>query len=263
MSAPAPVRSGPLRWFVAGDFNGFFGLVVDNLSILGFIAMALVGIFQFPADVVFGRMFPGTAFGVLVGNVLYTWMARRLATRTGRDDVTAMPLGLDAPTSIGMALLVLGPAFIAFKAQGLAPHDAAIATWQLGMASLVIMGVLKVILSFFGEAVTRALPRASLLGSIAGIAIVLMGFLPLLETLRSPVVGFVTLGLLLYVLIAKRKLPVRAPGVLVAFVFAPPCTTGWGWPGWVRRASTYRPGRHRRWCCRGPRWASSTACPRP
>jgi len=46
-----------------------------------------------------------------------------------------------------------------------------------------------------------------------------MGFLPLLETLRSPVVGFVTLGLLLYVLIAKRKLPIRAPGVLVAFVF--------------------------------------------
>ena len=26
------------RWFVAGDFNGFFGLVVDNLSILGFIS---------------------------------------------------------------------------------------------------------------------------------------------------------------------------------------------------------------------------------
>ncbi|MEQ9728924.1 NCS2 family permease, partial [Pseudomonas sp. WHRI 8822A] len=81
--------------------NGFFGLVVDNLSILGFISAALIGIFQFPAEVVFGRMFPGTAFGVLVGNLLYTLMARRLAARTGRDDVTAMPLGLDAPTSIG------------------------------------------------------------------------------------------------------------------------------------------------------------------
>ncbi len=56
MSAPA--SAAPRRWFVSGDFNGFFGLVVDNLSILGFIAMALVGIFQFPADVVFGRMFP-------------------------------------------------------------------------------------------------------------------------------------------------------------------------------------------------------------
>ena len=60
-----PSHSRP--WFVAGDLNGFFGLVVDNLSILGFIAMALIGIFGFPAEVVFGRMFPGTALGVLVG----------------------------------------------------------------------------------------------------------------------------------------------------------------------------------------------------
>ena len=44
---------------------------------------------------------------------------------------------------------------------------------------------------------------------------------PLLETLRSPLVGFTTLGLLLYVLIAKGKLPVRGPGVLLAFVCAP------------------------------------------
>ena len=93
------VRPAP-RWFVAGDLNGFFGLVVDNLSILGFIAAALIGIFGFPADVVFQRMFPGTAFGVLVGNLAYTAMARRLAARSGRDDVTAMPLGLDAPTSL-------------------------------------------------------------------------------------------------------------------------------------------------------------------
>ena len=56
-------------------------LALAHAFLLGFIAMALVGIFQFPADVVFGRMFPGTAFGVLVGNVLYTWMARRLAAR--------------------------------------------------------------------------------------------------------------------------------------------------------------------------------------
>ncbi|MDA5344717.1 hypothetical protein LQ423_20020, partial [Stenotrophomonas maltophilia] len=133
--------------------------------------------------------------------------------------------------SIGMALLVLGPAFIAFKQQGLDPHAAGIATWQLGMAALVIMGVLKFVLSFFGEAVTRALPRAALLGSIAGIALVLMGLLPLLETLRSPLVGFTTLGLLLYVLIAKGKLPVRGPGVLLAFVFGTVLYYGLGLAG--------------------------------
>ena len=206
------------RWFVPADLNGFFGLVVDNLSILGFIAAVLVGAFGFPAEVVFGKMFPGTAFGVLLGNLAYTWMARRLAAKTGRDDVTAMPLGLDAPTSIGMALLVLGPSFVGFKQQGLDEHAAAIATWQLGMASLVVIGAFKFVLSFAGDWATRVLPRAALLGSIGGAALALLGFLPLVELLREPVVGFTTLGLLLYALVAKGRLPVKLPGVLFALV---------------------------------------------
>jgi adenine/guanine/hypoxanthine permease len=227
MSAP---RS---RWFAPGDLNGFLGLLVDNLSIMGFLAGALIGIFGFPADIVFRLMFPGTALGVLLGNLAYTWMARRLAVKTGRRDVTAMPLGLDAPTSIGMALLVLGPAFLGFKQSGMDEHAAAIATWQLGMASLVVMGVLKVALSFVGAYVQRWVPRAGLLGSIAGIALVLMGFLPLVEIMRVPVVGFAGLGVVLYALVAKGRLPVGLPGVLVAFVVGAALYYGLGPLGWL------------------------------
>src|ERR1700754_5279855 len=107
------------RRFGGGDLNGVLGLVVDNLSLLAFMATALIGIFGMPADIVFRRMFPGTALGVLLGNLAYTWMAHRLAARTGRQDVTAMPLGIDAPTSIGMALLVLGPAFATYRQAGM------------------------------------------------------------------------------------------------------------------------------------------------
>ena len=204
------------RWLTPGDLNGFLGLVVDNLSIMAFIATALIGLFGFPADTVFLRMFPGTALGVLLGNLAYTAMARRLAARVGRDDVTAMPLGLDAPTSIGMALLVLGPAFVHFKQGGMDEAAAAQATWELGMASLVVMGVLKFVLSFFGGAVQRHVPRAGLLGSIAGIALVLMGFLPLVEIMKVPLVGFAGLGVVLYALVAKGRLPFGVPGVLAA-----------------------------------------------
>ena len=205
----------------AGDINGFFGLVVDNISILAFIATVLVGVFGMPAEIVYTKMFPGTALGVLVGNVLYTRMAITLARREGRSDVTAMPLGLDAPTSIGMALLVLGPAFAGFRAQGLDADAAGIRTWQLGMAALMIMGVLKFVLAFFGDAVRRNVPRAGLLGSIAGIALVLMGFLPLVEILRVPVVGFVGLGLVLALLLGTprfAKLPSVPFAVLVGTV---------------------------------------------
>jgi AGZA family xanthine/uracil permease-like MFS transporter len=206
------------RRFGGGDLNGVLGLVVDNLSLLAFMATALIGIFGMPADIVFRRMFPGTALGVLLGNLAYTWMAHRLARRTGRQDVTAMPLGIDAPTTIGMALLVLGPAFAGYRQAGMDPVAAGEATWHLGMASLVVMGVLKFVLSFFGAWVQRSVPRAGLLGSIAGIALVLMGFLPLVEILRVPVVGFAGLGVVLYALVAKRRLPFGLPGVLGAFI---------------------------------------------
>ncbi|HVI53772.1 MAG TPA: hypothetical protein VM621_01820 [Luteibacter sp.] len=206
------------RRFGGGDLNGVLGLVVDNLSLLAFMATALIGIFGMPADIVFRRMFPGTALGVLLGNLAYTWMAHRLAARTGRHDVTAMPLGIDAPTTIGMALLVLGPAFAGYRQGGMDPLAAGEATWHLGMASLVVMGGLKFVLSFFGAWVQRTVPRAGLLGSIAGIALVLMGFLPLVEILRVPVVGFAGLGIVLYALVARRRLPFGMPGVLGAFI---------------------------------------------
>ena len=204
------------RWLSAGDLNGFLALVIDNLSVLAFLSAALVGIFGFPAEFLVTHMLPGTALGVLVGDGIYTWMARRQR----RSDATAMPLGVDAPTTIGLALLVLGPAFVAFKQQGMDETAAATATWQLGMAAMIEMGVLKFVLSFFGAAVQRHVPRAGLLGSIAGIALVLMGFFPLVEIMRVPLIGFAGLGIVLYALVARGPLPGRIPDVLFAVLVA-------------------------------------------
>ena len=88
---------GTYKWAATGDINAFFGLMLDNVVNLAVLAGILVGGFGFPATLVYTRMFPGTALGVLFGDLVYTVMAIRLAQRTGRTDVTAMPLGLDAP----------------------------------------------------------------------------------------------------------------------------------------------------------------------
>ena len=136
-AAPGAGRS-EYRWAAPGDINAFFGLMLDNVVNLAVLAGILVGGFGFPATLVYTRMFPGTALGVLFGDVVYTVMAIRLARRTGRTDVTAMPLGLDAPSTIGMALTVLGPAFIAAKAR-MPVADAAVLAWQVGMAAMVMM----------------------------------------------------------------------------------------------------------------------------
>jgi adenine/guanine/hypoxanthine permease len=208
--------AGRYRWIVAGDLNGFFGLMFDNLTVLSFLAGILVFGFGYPADIVYTRMFPGTAFGVLVGDLVYTVMAFRLARRTGRSDVTAMPLGLDTPSTIGLALVVLGPAFASLKASGMAEREAALMTWYIGMATMVLIGLIKLALSFGGAWVQRIVPQAGLLGSIAGIALVLIGFLPLLDIFGMPLVGLVALGLLLYNLVARIRLPGNLPGVLVS-----------------------------------------------
>ena len=112
-----PGSLGPYRWAAPGDVNAFFGLILDNVVNLAILAGILIGAFGFPADVVYRKMFPGTALGVMIGDLAYTWLAFRLAKRTGRADVTAMPLGLDSPSTIGMAFAVLGPAFLAAKAR--------------------------------------------------------------------------------------------------------------------------------------------------
>src|SRR5713226_9218258 len=132
-------ESKKYKWFVLGDWNGFFGLMFDNLTVLSFLAGILIFVFKYPAEIVYSRMFPGTAIGVLFGDLVYTWMAFRLAKKTNNPDVTAMPLGLDAPSTIGVALAVLGPAFLAMKGSGMPEHDAAMNTWYIGMATMIFI----------------------------------------------------------------------------------------------------------------------------
>ena len=169
------------KWFVKEDLNGFFGLMFDNVTVLSFLAGILIFVFKFPADIIYSRMFPGTALGVLVGDIVYTVMAFRLAKKTKNPNVTAMPLGLDTPSTIGIALTVLGPAFIYLKSKGMVEHDAAMMTWYIGMATMVLIGTIKVLFSFIGGWVQKIVPQAGLLGSLAGIGLALIGFTPLLD----------------------------------------------------------------------------------
>jgi AGZA family xanthine/uracil permease-like MFS transporter len=198
------------KLFAIGDINAFFGLMLDNMSDLVIMSAILMGVFGLPRELVLYRMLPGSAVGVLVGDLLYSWMAWRLAKRTGRDDVTAMPLGLDTPSTFGMAFGVIGPCFLATK-------DATL-TWQVAMAVILLMGVFKIAVSFWGPALRRTIPRAGLLGSIAAVALLLIAYLPFLKLFASPVVGLLSLGIVFISLLARFKLPLRVPGALAGIL---------------------------------------------
>lgn len=153
-------------------------------------------------------MVPGTAAGVLVGDLAYTALAIRLMRRSGRDDVTAMPFGIDTPSLFGIVFGVLGPAM-------LLAGDAVLA-WKIGMGVTVAMGGLKLVLAFAGDWVRRLVPRAALLGSVAGVAILLIAFLPALKIFADPLVGLTSLTIVLVALVGRVRLPGGVPGAFAA-----------------------------------------------
>jgi AGZA family xanthine/uracil permease-like MFS transporter len=208
-STPRPDRRLP-DWIRPGDLNGFLGLALDNVTQLVILSSLLIGVFKFPADLVLHRMVPGTALGVLVGDLAYTWLAVRLMRRTGRDDVTAMPFGIDTPTLFAMVFGVLGPVMIATGDPVLA--------WKVGMATTIAIGLAKVGLAFGGDWARRVVPRAALLGSIAGVSVLLIAFLPTLKILRDPLVGLIALVVLLLALFGQVRMPFGMPGAFAAVV---------------------------------------------
>ena len=207
------------RWAAPGDVNAFFGLMLDNVADLLMTVGLLHAVYEFPTRFALRHMVPGTAIGVLVGDLLFFFMALRLARKAGATQITAMPLGLDTPSTFGMVLFVLGPAFVHARTKlGLDELAAAEHAWHIGICSLFISGLFKFGCAFGASWIRRLLPRAGLLGSLAAIALVLISFLPLLEVLHVPIVGLVSLVVILTTLVARVHLPLRIPGALGALL---------------------------------------------
>ena len=196
------------RIFARGDINAFFGLMLDNVTNLVILTGILTGVFGYPLKIIMTRMIPATALGVMIGDLVYTYMAYRLMKKENRDNVTAMPLGLDTPSTVGITLTVLGPVYLQTKDPYL--------TLYVGMSVLIIMGIIKVILSFLGEYVQKYFPEAGLLGSIGGIGLALLGFYPMLDVFKLPIVGITALGIIIYAFFARHEMPFKIPPVFAA-----------------------------------------------
>ncbi len=205
-----------MRWFVRGDVDGFFGLALDNLVQLLVIDALCRHALGFPADLVHGTILPGAAISVLVGNLFYAWQAMRLARRTGRTDVTALPFGINTVSLFAFVFLVMLPAKLAAQAAGAA--DPARVAWQAGLVACLGSGLIELAGALLAERIRRATPRAALLSTLAGIALgfISLGFL--LRAFSRPLVGFATLGVVLVTYFGRVRFRGRLPGGLVAVV---------------------------------------------
>jgi AGZA family xanthine/uracil permease-like MFS transporter len=203
-----------MRWFVRGDVDGFFGLAIDNLVQLLLIDALCRGVLGFPAELVYGRILPGAAVSLLVGNLFYARQAVALARATGRSDVCALPYGINTVSLFAFVFLVMLPAKLAAEAAGAA--DPALVAWQAGLAACVGSGLIELSGALFAEKLRKATPRAALLGTLAGIALTFISIGFLFRAYARPLVGLSTLAIVVLVYFGRRKFKGGLPGGLVA-----------------------------------------------
>lgn len=203
-----------MKYFVKGDVDGFLGLGLDNVVQILIIIGLCRGVLGFGDDLVYGTILPGVAVSFLVGNLLYARAARKLARTTGRDDVCALPYGINTPIMIAYVFLVMKPAKELAIAAGAA--DANRVAWQAGMVACFACGVIELGGSLVAERIRRVTPRAAMLATLGGIGLsfLAMGFL--LETFSKPIVGIVTLGVMFVLYFGRVKFGRGLPGIALA-----------------------------------------------
>jgi AGZA family xanthine/uracil permease-like MFS transporter len=194
-------------WFKKEDVDGFFALFQNNLANFALLAVVMLGM-NFPAAIVFGQMIPGAAVSVAAGNFYYAHMARRLAEKEGRTDVTALSYGISTPVQFIYMYGIIGATLTA-------SGDHVIA-WKLALAAVLVGGVIEALGGFVGRQVRNLLPRAAMLGALAGVAFSFIAGEMFFKTYSEPVVGIIALTLIIFGLVGKALMPGRVPAALFA-----------------------------------------------
>ncbi|TCK98229.1 AGZA family xanthine/uracil permease-like MFS transporter [Natranaerovirga hydrolytica] len=195
--------------FKKEDLDGFFALFQNNLANFVLIAVTMIGM-GFPSSIVYGRVIPGAAIAVFFGNMYYAHMAKKLAEKENRNDVTALSYGISTPIMFIYLFGVLGPALALTEDPELA--------WKIGMAACFLGGLVEAFGSVIGNWLHRILPRAAMLGALAGVAFTFIGGELFFQTYEMPMVGLFVLGIILIGLIGKKKMPFKIPASLFAIV---------------------------------------------
>jgi AGZA family xanthine/uracil permease-like MFS transporter len=212
-----------MKLFTRGDVDGFCAIALDNIVQLLLVPALCIGVVGLPAAMVFGRILPGIAVSYIAGNLFYAWQAHRLAKREGRSDVCALPFGLNTPTFIAYVFLVMLPAKQIAIAQG--ANDPDKIAWQAGLVACIGSGLIEFFGAFIAERVRRMTPRAALLAALSGAGLAFLTLNFLITTFAHPIVGFVTLGLVLLFYFGGVKPKWGIPAALVVLLVG----TGLSW----------------------------------
>jgi len=195
-------------WFVRRDLDGFFGLMIDNLIQLILIVSLCRELIRLPDDYIFGKILPGAAISIVVGNFFYAWQARRLARETAREDITALPYGINTVTLFAFVFFIMLPIVQETKDP--------IWAWKVGLVACFLNGIIEIIGAFVAESVRRVTPRAALLSALAGIAITFISMDFTFKIFAQPLLAMLPMAVIFVAYFSHQKLPLGLPGGMVA-----------------------------------------------
>jgi adenine/guanine/hypoxanthine permease len=178
----------PKLW-VAGDWNAFFGFGTNILVNLLTLTALLRFVLKIPDEIVFGRILPATGLMLCLSTLYYAWLAYRLAQKSGRTDVCALPSGISVPHMFIVTFVIMLP--IALRTGD------PIKGWEAGLTWVFIQSFVLMIGGFVGPFIRKVTPRAALLGTLAGVSLTFISMRPALEMFLTPVIGITCFTIIL------------------------------------------------------------------
>ena len=200
-------RDRPKLW-VPGDFNALFGFGTNILVNILVLTGLLRFVVKMPDSIVFGRILPALGMMLFLSTSYYAWLGYRLAKRTGRTDVCALPSGISVPHMFVVTFVIMLPIGIVTKDP--------VQAWDAGLTWVFVQSFVLMIGGFIGPVIRKITPRAALLGSLAGISITFISMSPAAQMFSAPVIGVVCFAVILASWFGGVRYPGGVPGGLVA-----------------------------------------------
>jgi AGZA family xanthine/uracil permease-like MFS transporter len=191
-----------------GDWNAFFGfgtnILVNMLVLTGLLRFVL----KMPDSLVFGRILPALGLMMCLSTFYYAWLAYRLAQRTGRTDVCALPSGVSVPHMFVVTFVIMLPITV--------KTGDPMKGWSAGLVWVFFQSFILMIGGFIAPYIRKITPRAALLGALAGISITFISMRPAVEMFMTPAIGLLCFAVILVSWFGGFKYPKGIPAGLVA-----------------------------------------------
>src|SRR3954463_8108959 len=170
----------PQLW-VPGDWNAFFGFGTNILVNLLTLTALLRFVVKMPDDLVFGRILPATGLMLCISTLYYAYLAYKLAQKTGRTDVCALPSGISVPHMFVVVFVIMLP--IATMTGN------PLKGWEAGLTWVFVQSFVLMVGGYIAPIIRKITPRAALLGTLAGVSIAFISMRPAMEMFMTPVIG--------------------------------------------------------------------------